>query len=231
MAKSNFCSRGGRCGPSRTNSGLGRKKCYEIQLLLARQLNSGRVRRGRESNPRIEVLQTSALPLGYPAGERISSIALNSPVSTCKKRSSRSSRIESRSCDPTVRMPTVEDTQGARLQSNRLSASRVKPVIGGTPRVTDYFANGMFGRTVHSPTEHLLAPGFRLRDSILELLQLLELLFFALFAPFCGYSGFPISITSETRFPFVSTFTKPGDQPFLRAFHTSGKSRFISSTS
>jgi hypothetical protein len=25
------------------------------------------LRRGRESNPRIEVLQTSALPLGYPA--------------------------------------------------------------------------------------------------------------------------------------------------------------------
>ena len=27
-------------------------------------------RRGRESNPRIAVLQTAALPLGYPAGER-----------------------------------------------------------------------------------------------------------------------------------------------------------------
>ena len=43
-------------------------------------------RRGRESNPRIEVLQTSALPLGYPAGERISSIAFNSSVSTCKEK-------------------------------------------------------------------------------------------------------------------------------------------------
>jgi hypothetical protein len=43
-------------------------------------------RRGRESNPRIEVLQTSALPLGYPAGERIPSIALNSSVSTCKEK-------------------------------------------------------------------------------------------------------------------------------------------------
>jgi hypothetical protein len=42
-------------------------------------------RRGRESNPRIEVLQTSALPLGYPAGERISSIAFNRSVSTCKE--------------------------------------------------------------------------------------------------------------------------------------------------
>jgi hypothetical protein len=30
------------------------------------------LRRGRESNPRIEVLQTSALPLGYPAGVRVS---------------------------------------------------------------------------------------------------------------------------------------------------------------
>ena len=41
-------------------------------------------RRGRESNPRIEVLQTSALPLGYPAAERISIIAFNSPVSNCE---------------------------------------------------------------------------------------------------------------------------------------------------
>ena len=27
-------------------------------------------RRGRESNPRIAVLQTAALPLGYPASEK-----------------------------------------------------------------------------------------------------------------------------------------------------------------
>jgi hypothetical protein len=30
-------------------------------------------RRGRESNPRIAVLQTATLPLGYPAGIRQSS--------------------------------------------------------------------------------------------------------------------------------------------------------------
>jgi hypothetical protein len=37
--------------------------------LLCKHLDAQvfRVRRGRESNPRIEVLQTSALPLGYPA--------------------------------------------------------------------------------------------------------------------------------------------------------------------
>ena len=28
------------------------------------------MRRGRESNPRIEVLQTPTLPLGYPAGKK-----------------------------------------------------------------------------------------------------------------------------------------------------------------
>jgi hypothetical protein len=51
--------------------------CPETSLPLVEN-----IRRGRESNPRIEVLQTSALPLGYPAGERIGSIALNFTVST-----------------------------------------------------------------------------------------------------------------------------------------------------
>src|ERR1700739_3897557 len=53
-----------------------------------RESRGNKKRRGRESNPRIEVLQTSALPLGYPAGERISSIAFNRSVSTCKEKES-----------------------------------------------------------------------------------------------------------------------------------------------
>ena len=40
-------------------------------------------RRGRESNPRIAVLQTATLPLGYPAGiEREMSVSLVHSVST-----------------------------------------------------------------------------------------------------------------------------------------------------
>lgn len=35
--------------------------------LTARRILERQKRRGRESNPRIAVLQTAALPLGYPA--------------------------------------------------------------------------------------------------------------------------------------------------------------------
>ena len=46
-------------------------------------------RRGRESNPRIEVLQTPTLPLGYPAGKK--------PIIRCTDFVS-TQRIRSRSC-------------------------------------------------------------------------------------------------------------------------------------
>jgi hypothetical protein len=41
-----------------------------------------RERRGRESNPRIAVLQTATLPLGYPAGCRANNILVAALVST-----------------------------------------------------------------------------------------------------------------------------------------------------
>ena len=126
-------------------------------------------RRGRESNPRIEVLQTSALPLGYPAGERISSIAFNSSVSTAVK-------------------------------ERGLAAKRRKK----HKKDLVWTTNGSFG---------------------------IQETFSFFFCALCGYSGFPVSTKFEMRFPFVSTLSRSGDQPFLRAFHISGKSRFISSTS
>ena len=52
-----------------------------LRLAAGERLTSA-WRRGRESNPRIEVLQTSALPLGYPAGVRTSIVVPKWAVST-----------------------------------------------------------------------------------------------------------------------------------------------------
>src|SRR4051794_3473172 len=53
--------------------------CNEITLGCVRQ-PPVTMRRGRESNPRIAVLQTAALPLGYPAEREVEGNARRSSV-------------------------------------------------------------------------------------------------------------------------------------------------------
>jgi hypothetical protein len=55
---------------NQSNQGVGRKPRYPTKP-------SEILRRGRESNPRIAVLQTATLPLGYPADLRERTISLS----------------------------------------------------------------------------------------------------------------------------------------------------------